>query len=151
MVTGRAASEEVSVPDETQRVQYHFVTVEDEPGAVQNVLTALTGSGVNLLAFHGFPAGEGRSQIDLVPEDPEALRQAAAQVGVALSEPRWALYVQGEDRVGAIADITSALAEASINITAASAVGAGADRFGVVIWVPPEDYEQAAQVLGATS
>jgi hypothetical protein len=41
---------------------------------------------VNLLAYLGFPLGGGQSQIDLVPEDPQSLKEAAERAGLTLSE-----------------------------------------------------------------
>ena len=135
--------------DTARSVEYQYVTVPDAPGEVQRILSALESSGVNLVAFLGFPAGGGRSQIDLVPESPESLRAAAEQAGVALSEVKRAFLIQGEDRVGAVADATAKLAEANVNITAAAAVAAGAGRYGMILWVAPADYERAAEALGA--
>ena len=135
--------------ESVREVEYYSTTVQDAPGAVQSVLTTLKDGGVNLLAFLGFPAGDGRSQIDLVPEDPAALRAAAEQAGLELSETRRALMIEGDDRVGAIAEITSKLADAGVNITATAAVGAGPGRFGMIVWVGPVDYDLAAKALGA--
>jgi hypothetical protein len=135
--------------DTVRRVEYAYVTVPDAAGEVQSVLSAVRDAGVNLLAFLGFPAGGGRSQIDLVPEDPAALREAAAGAGLELSEAKQAFVVQGDDRVGAVSEITAKLAEANVNITAAAAVAAGAGQFGMVVWVAPADYENAAAALGA--
>jgi hypothetical protein len=135
--------------DSVRSVEYRYVTVSDTPGEVQRTLTALKDGGVNLVAFLGFPLGGGRSQIDLVPEDPGALRDAAERAGVTLSEAKRAFLVQGDDRVGAVADATAKLAEANVNITAAAAVAAGAGRYGMIIWVAPADYERAAGALGA--
>ena len=104
---------------------------------------------MNLLAFLGFPLGGGQSQLDLVPEDPASLRQAAEQAGITLSEPKRAFLIQGDDRVGAVADATEKLAEADINVTAAAATGAGAGRYGKILWVAPTDHERAAAALGA--
>jgi hypothetical protein len=106
------------------------VTVPDAPGEGQRILSALKDSGVNLLAFLGFPLGGGQSQIDLVPEDPGSLREAAERAGVTLSEAKRALLIQGDDRVGAVADATAKLAEANINLTAAAATGAGSGATG---------------------
>jgi hypothetical protein len=135
--------------DTVRSVDYYYVTIPDTPGEGQRVLSAFKESGVNLLAFLGFPLGGGQSQLDLVPEDPASLRQAAEQAGITLSEPKRAFLVQGDDRVGAVADATAKLAEADINLTAAAAAGAGAGRYGMILWVAPTDYEQAAAALGA--
>jgi hypothetical protein len=135
--------------DTVRGVEYYYVTVPDEPGEGQRILSALKDSGVNLLAFLGFPLGGGRSQIDLVPEEPQQLRDAAAQAGVALSEAKRAFLVQGDDRVGAVAETLAKLAEANINLTAAAATGAGSGRYGMILWVAPADYDRAADALGA--
>jgi hypothetical protein len=135
--------------DTVRGVEYYYVTVPDGPGEGQRVLSALRESGVNLLAVLGFPLGGGQAQLDLVPEDPQALRDAAEQAGVTLSEAKRAFLIQGDDRVGAVADITGKLAEANVNVTAATATGAGSQRFGMVLWVAADDYERAAEALGA--
>jgi hypothetical protein len=135
--------------DTVRGVEYYYATIPDGPGEGQRILSAVSDSGVNLLAFLGFPVGGGQSQLDLFPEDPQALESAAEQAGVTLSEAKRAFLIQGDDRVGAVADTTAKLAEANINVTAAAAAGAGAGRFGMILWVPPDDYERAAQALGA--
>ncbi len=135
--------------DTVRRVEYYYVTVPDTPAEGQRILSALKDSGVNLLAFLGFPLGGGQSQIDLVPEDPASLKEAAARAGVTLSEAKRAFLVQGDDRLGAVADTTAKLAQATINLTAAAATGAGAGRFGMIVWVAAADYERAAEALGA--
>jgi hypothetical protein len=135
--------------DTVRSVEYYYVTVPDAPGEGQRILSAVKESGVNLLAFLGFPLGGGQSQIDLVPEDPQSLREAAERAGFALSETKRAFLIQGDDRVGVVADITAKLAQASINLTAAAATGAGSGRFGMILWVAAGDYERAAEALGA--
>jgi len=133
--------------DTVRSVEYQYATVPDAPGEVQKILSALEDRGVNLVAFLGFPEG-GQSQIDLVAEDPAALREAAEAAGVTLSVPKRAFLVQGDDRVGAVADATAKLAEASVNVTAAAAVAAGSGSYGMIVWVAPADYERAASALG---
>jgi hypothetical protein len=135
--------------DTVRGVDYYYVTVTDAPGEGQQILSALKDRGVNLLAFLGFPLGDGQSQIDLVPEDPESLRAAAEQAGVTLSEAKRAFLIQGDDRVGAVAETLTKLAEANVNVTSAAAAGAGAGRYGMILWVAAADYERAADALGA--
>jgi hypothetical protein len=134
--------------DSIRGVEYYYVTVPDAPGEGQRILSALHEGGVNLLAYLGFPVGEGQSQIDLVPEDPGALKDVADRLGLTLSEAKRAFLVQGDDRVGAVADTTAKLAEANINVTAAAATAAGSGRYGMILWVAAADYERSAEVLG---
>ena len=135
--------------DSVRSVEYYYVMVGDTPGEGQRILSALGESGVNLLAFLGFPLGGGQAQIDLVPEDPESLREAAERAGVTLSDAKRAFLIQGDDRVGAVADTTAKLADANINLTAAAATAAGAGRYGMIVWVPAAEHERAADVLSA--
>ena len=135
--------------DTVRRVEYYYVSVPDKPGEGERVLSALRQSEVNLLAYLGFPAGGGQTQIDLVPEDPAAFRNAAESAGLALSEAKQAFLIQGDDRVGAVSDVIAKLAEGNINITAAAATSAGSRRYGMILWVAPADYERAADALGA--
>jgi hypothetical protein len=133
--------------DAVRRVEYYYVTVPDTPGEGNRILSALKDGGVSLLAYLGFPVGGGQSQIDLVPEDPGSLRQAAERAGITLSEPKRAFLIQGDDHVGAVADTTAKLAEANINVTAAAATAAGSGRYGMILWVAPADYDKAAGAL----
>lgn len=135
--------------DTVRGIDYYYVTVPDAPGEGQRILSSLKDGGVNLLAFLGFPLGGGKSQIDLVPEDPESLRDAAQRAGITLSGAKPAFLIQGDDRVGAVADVTAKLAEANINLTAAAAASAGSGRYGMIVWVPAAEYERAAEALGA--
>jgi hypothetical protein len=135
--------------DSIRGVEYYYVTVPDAPGEGQRILSVLQEGGVNLLAYLGFPVGGGQSQLDLVPEEPGALNDAAERLGLTLSEAKRAFLVQGDDRVGAVADTVTKLAEASINVTAAAATSAGSGRYGMILWVAADDYDRAAGVLGA--
>jgi hypothetical protein len=144
----RELEKEDAMADTVRRVEYWYATVPDEPGEGDRVLSALRERRVNLLSILAFPVEGGRSQIDLVPESPESLREAAQQAGIALSEAKRAFLIQGDDRVGAVADVTARLAEADVNVTALAATGAGAGRYGMIVWVAPADFERAAGVLG---
>jgi hypothetical protein len=135
--------------DSIRGVDYYYVTVPDAPGEGQRILSALQESGVNLLAYLGFPVGGGQSQLDLVPEDPGALNDVAERLGLTLSEAKRAFLIQGDDRVGAVADTVAKLAGAGINVTAAAATAAGSGRYGMILWVAAADDERAADVLGA--
>ena len=132
-----------------RRVEYYYVVVKDKPGSGAAVLDALREGGVNLLAYLGFPSGRGKSQIDLVPEDPAALKQAAKTARLKLSRTKRAFLVEGDDRIGVVADLTQKLAAAKVNITAACATAAGGGRYGMILWVPPAAYGKAAKTLGA--
>jgi hypothetical protein len=131
-----------------RRAEYYYVVVSDKPGSGAAVLEPLRVAGVNLLAYLGFPVSRGKSQIDLVPEDPAAFKRAAQQAGLKLSRAKRAFLVEGDDRIGAVADLTRRLAEAKVNVTAACATNAGSGRYGMIVWVSPASYGKAAKALG---
>lgn len=128
-------------------VDYYYVEAPDRPGEGARVLGHLRDKGVNLLMFSGFPSGR-RAQLDFVPADAAAFKAAARAAKWKLTGPKKAFLVQGEDRVGAVADIMEKLAQAKINVTAIDAVCAGAGRFGAILWVKPADVKKAAKALG---
>jgi len=68
---------------------------------------------------------------------------------VKLVGPKTGFLVQGGDKVGALCDIVSKLAEAKINITALDAVATGAGQYGGLLWVKPVDVNRAARVISA--
>ncbi len=129
-------------------VQYYHVTVSDKPGAGASVLQLLKEAGVNLVAYLGFPSGRGKSQIDLVPEDAESFKEAARRARLKLSRAKRAFLIQGDDRTGAVADLTRKLADAKVNVTAAAAAAAGDGRYGMIVWVAPRDFAKASKALG---
>ncbi|MEK7446980.1 MAG: hypothetical protein AABZ70_19200 [candidate division NC10 bacterium] len=133
--------------DTIQKVDYFYTMVPDKPGEAARMLAVLREAGVNLLVFSGFPEGR-RGQLDFVPADAGAFRQAAKKAGWKLTGPRRAFLLQGEDRVGAVAETLGRLAAAKINVTAIDAVCAGAGRYGAILWVPQRDVGRAAKVLG---
>jgi hypothetical protein len=129
-------------------VEYYYVVVPDKPGSGAAVLSALQAAGVNLLAYLGFPAGRGKSQLDLVPAEPTAFKLAARSAGLKLSRAKRCFLVDGDDRIGVVADLTRRLAEAKVNLTAACATAAGSGRFGMILWVKPASFAKASRVLG---
>ncbi|HSL02710.1 MAG TPA: hypothetical protein VK901_04130 [Nitrospiraceae bacterium] len=61
------------------------------------------------------------------------------------------LLVDGEDRPGALADLTDRLGSAKINMIAVTGLCAGQGRFGAILWVKPGDMKKAAKVFGIGS
>ena len=127
---------------------YFYIDVPQKAGEGARVLGQLRDAGVNLLAISGFPAGR-RAQVDFVPEDPAAFRAAAKKAGWKATGPKKVFLIDGEDRVGVMAEAMERLAAAGISVTAAQAICAGAGRFGAILWVAPRDVKRAAKALGA--
>jgi hypothetical protein len=131
-----------------RKVGYFHVSAADKPGEGARILAALRDGGVDLLAFHAFPTGSGKSQLDFVPVDERSFREAAKKAKVTISDRKTAILLEGDDRPGAVAELLQKLATAGTNITALDAVKAG-QRFGALLWVAPADVDKAAKALGA--
>lgn len=126
---------------------YFYIDVPARAGEGARVLAQLRDAGVNLLAFSGFPAGR-RAQLDFVPDNPATFRAAAKKAGVKPTGPKKVFLIQGEDRVGVMADLLGRLAAAKISVISSQAICAGAGRFGGLLWVAPRDVRRAAKALG---
>lgn len=131
-----------------RQATYFKVTVPNKAGQGARLLEGLKSSGVNLLAFSGFPAGK-KAQLDFIPEDPAAFEHTAKQAGIKIGAGKPVFLIQGEDRVGALADIFAKLAAAKINVTALDGISSGMGRYGAIFWVKPKDTAKAARAVGA--
>jgi hypothetical protein len=134
--------------DAIRLVEYFYIAAADKPGEGGRILQHLKQVGVNLVALHAFPSGR-KTQVDFIPSDPKAFRAAARAARWEVVGPKQALLIEGEDRVGALAEYFAKLGEAKINVTAVDALSAGAGRFGAILWVKPRDVRRAAKLLGA--
>jgi len=128
-------------------VEYFCVEAHDQPGTAARILSHLVDRGINLIVLHGFQRGAS-AQLDLVPSDPVAFTRVAADATWQVDGPKKALYVEGEDRIGALIDHFTALADAGINLLAADAIAARAGRFGAILWLRESDVHRAARILG---
>lgn len=131
-----------------RRVDYFYTTVRDQPGEGFRLLSRLAEGDVNLLAFNAVPIGPGHTQLVLFPEKADKLLKIAEGMGLALQGPNGALLVQGDDQLGALAQIHARLFEAGINVYSSSGVTDGAGTFGYVFYLRPEDLEAGAKALG---
>jgi hypothetical protein len=134
--------------DTIRLAEYFYVETSDRAGEGARILEHLRGAGVNLTALHAFPAGR-KTQVDFVPASATEFKAAARAAKWKVVGPKKALIIEGEDRVGALADYFRRLGEAKINVTASTAIIAGAGRFGAILWVKSKDVRRAATVLGA--
>jgi hypothetical protein len=129
-----------------RKVEYFYIESPNKPGEGAKALAALREAGVNLLAFSGFPCGR-KAQIDFIPEDTAAFKAAAKKAGLKLSPKKTGFLIQGEDKIGAVAEILEKLAAANVNVTAMDAVSAGAGRYGAIMWVKAPDVRKASKLL----
>jgi hypothetical protein len=130
-----------------QAVSYFYATVHNRPHDASSLLSELVEAGVSLLAFAAIPIGPEHTQLVLFPDDPQRLTQIADTVGFALTGPQRAFLVQGDDRLGAIADIYRKLSEVEVSVYASTGVTDGRGGFGYILYVRPESFGRAEEAL----
>jgi hypothetical protein len=130
------------------RVQYYHTSVADQPGEAYKFLSQLAGLGINLLAFTAVPVGPSVTQLTVFPDDPVQLKHEAAKIGFTLDGPYMAFLIQGDDELGALAEIHRKIYDAKVNVYSASGVTDGQGSFGYIVYVKSQDFETAAAALG---
>lgn len=130
-----------------RKVDYFYCSVVDQPGEAYKLLSQLEQSGINLLAFTAIPVGPNRTQLTLFPDSPDKLVTDAKMSGLSLDGPHPAILVQGDDELGALAEIHQLLFRANVNVYASNGVTDNRGSFGYLLYVRPEEYERAAAAL----
>lgn len=104
--------------------------IQDKPGALAEVLTALAEGGANLesLLARRQPDKPGTGVVFASPIKGAKAIKAAKAVGLHRSESLAALRVTGTNKVGVGAQLTKAIAEAGINLRGVQAAALG-DQF----------------------
>ena len=132
---------------EIRRVDYFYTTVEDQPGEAYKLLSLLDSMGINMLAFTAIPIGPMHTQLTIFPEDTGKLTSEAQKSGLVLQGPYPALLVQGDDKLGALAEVHMKLYEARVNVSASSGVADGKGSYGYIIYVRPDEYKRAVDAF----
>jgi len=128
-------------------VEYFSTTVVDQPGEACRLLETLAGLGISLLAFTAVPIGPSQTQLTLFPEDAGRLAREARTDNLVLDGPHPALLVQGDDDLGALADLHRRLAQAGVNVYASTGVADGRGSFGYVIYLRPQEFARATEAV----
>jgi hypothetical protein len=131
-----------------RQIDYFYIEVSNRVGEGAKVLRAVKDAGVNLMAFSGFPSGR-KAQLDFFPADSAAFKQLAKANRWKVVGPKSGFLVQGDDRIGAVADLVGKLADAKIDVIAIDAVAVD-ERYGALCWVAPRSLKKAAAILGVS-
>jgi hypothetical protein len=89
--------------------------IENEPGALARIATAISDAGVNIAAATCLGAAD-RVELHILVPHAEAAKHALGITHVVVSREREVAVVEVEDRPGVLADITRRVAEAGIDL-----------------------------------
>jgi hypothetical protein len=130
-------------------VEYFYTRFQAEPGKAYELLARLAEEDINLLAFSAVPFGAKDVEFTIFPDRGEDLLRVAKKLGLTLIGPQHACLINGDDHLGAFAEIHKTLVEGGVDIYASSGVTDGSGRYGYVIYFKEGDYARAAKALGA--
>jgi hypothetical protein len=91
------------------------IDVENTPGALARVATAISDAGVNIAAATCIGPGE-RAELHLLVPHGEAVKRLLSISHLAVTREREVVVVDIEDRAGALADLTRKIARAGIDL-----------------------------------
>jgi hypothetical protein len=91
------------------------IDIENTPGALAQVATAISDAGVNIAAATCVGPGE-RAELHILVPHAEAVKHALAISHVAVTREREVVVVDVEDRSGVLADLTRKIAAAGVNL-----------------------------------
>jgi hypothetical protein len=128
-------------------VEYYYTRLEDGPSSAYMILSQLASEEISLLAFSAVPFGNTSVELTLFPDRADSLLSAAEKHGWVLIGPQHAILIQGDDHLGALAEIHRNLQAAGVKIYASTGVTDGAGRYGYVIYFREGDHLAAANAL----
>jgi hypothetical protein len=134
-----------------RNVEYFYVRMQGSPANAYELLARLASEEVNLLAFSAVPYGPNHVELTIFPDWPASFVHVAETFGWTVTGPQHACLVQGDDHLGAVAEIHQVLISAGVNIYASSGVTDGSGHCGYVIYFKEEDHQRAASALGAVT
>ena len=134
-----------------RNAEYFYIRIEDSAQKSYELLAELASAEVNLLAFSAVPFGPNYIELTIFPDRSDTFVRLARKLGWVVAGPQHAFLVQGDDNLGALADIQRMLLEAGVEIYASSGVTDGSGRYGYLIYFKEEDNERAKRALGAVT
>src|SRR5215217_8266197 len=120
------------------------IDIENSPGALADVATAISDAGVNIAAATCIGPGE-RAELHILVPPAEAVRHMLAISHLAVTREREVVVVEVEDRPGVLADLTRRIAKAGVDLDLVYV----ATRNRVVFGAPDVDALRAALDVAA--
>jgi len=133
------------------KVDVWAAQIEDQPGGLAKLLGALKDAGANLecVIARRDPSKAGKGVVFLTPVSGAGARKAAKAEGLGPSEKLATLKVEGNDSPGLGSRITTALAEAGINLRGVSGAVVGRKFVAYLGFDGKGDADKAARLLRA--
>jgi hypothetical protein len=136
--------EEAIMATKVKRITTLTISLEAAPGALSAVYSAFKEAGVNILASWGYEMGPGQAQAHFYAADEKKAKEVLTKIGKKPSSDD-AVYAEGDDKLGAYAELLAKIAKAGVNISATDAF-AQQGRFAAVFF--SDDVPALCKALG---
>ena len=135
-----------------ERVDVWAANIEDKPGGLAGVLTALRDAGADLQSViaRRAPQEPGRGVVFVTPLQGDREIAVAAQVGFNVTQKLHSVRVLGMDRPGVAAELAQKLADAGLNLRGFSAAVIGSQFVAYVAVDSLDEANKAIEILKAT-
>jgi hypothetical protein len=132
-----------------ERVDVWAATIEDKPGGLAQVLSALRDAGADLqfVVARRTPEASGKGVVFVAPLQGEREIHAATQVGFTVTPSLHSVRVMGLDQLGVIAQLAQMLADGGINLRGVSAAVLGTQFIAYLAVDSLDDAEKAIDVI----
>ena len=121
--------------------------IEDRPNAMAEKLRALSNDGVNLELIVTRRERHGRALLFVSPLNTPEQIQAASDAGLAIADGLRNLRIEGPNAPGLGGRITTALADAGINMRGFTAAALGQLQVTNIAFDTDDDVKQATDIL----
>jgi hypothetical protein len=132
-----------------ERVDVWAAAIEDKPGGLAQVLSALRDAGADLqfVVARRTPEAPGKGVVFVAPLQGDREIRAASQVGFNVTPSLHSVRVMGLDQPGIIAELTQKLADEGINLRGVSAAVLGSQFIAYLAVDSLDDANQAMDIL----
>ena len=128
-----------------KRVTVHCVDIEDKQGSLQKFLSQSSLSGVDYLCFVAYSCEGNKGRVAVSAKDEKAFVAFTKEANLVVTTEA-GFVVDGEDRLGAAAEVLAKMAQNNIR----GIIGSGMvcnDRYKMLVVVDEEDAELTQKVL----
>jgi len=132
-----------------ERVDVWAATIDDKPGGLATVLSALRTAGADLQFIVARRTSEtpGKGVVFVAPLQGGAVIRAATQVGFSVTPSVHSVRVMGLDQMGIIGQLAQMLADGAINLRGVSAAVLGSQFIAYFAVDSADDADKAIDIL----
>lgn len=128
-----------------KRIQTLDVTLPAEAGALARIYSGFREANVNVIASWGYEMGPKEAMAHFFVADTKATEVILKKMGLK-AKVNDACWIEGDDKLGAYAEVLGRVSKAGVNLTATDAFSING-RFASVLFTAPNDFPKLCKAL----